>query len=60
MLNRSQVQVQCMKKGTQSQGTGPTLRDGMGREVGKGFKMEDTCTLMAESCQCMAKTTTIL
>ena len=32
-------------------------RDGMGREVGGGFMMGDTCTPMADSCQCMAKTT---
>ena len=32
----------------------------MGREVGEGFRMGDTCTLMADSCQSMAKTTTIL
>jgi len=34
--------------------------DGMGREVGGGFRMGDTCTPMADSCQCMAKITTIL
>ena len=33
----------------------PTLRDRMGREVGGGFKMGDTCAPMADSCQCMAK-----
>ena len=27
---------------------------------GRGFRNGDTCTPMAESCQCMAKTTTIL
>ena len=26
-----------------------------GREVGAGFRMGDTCTPMADSCQCMAK-----
>ena len=31
----------------------------MGREVGGGFRMGDTCKFMADSCQCMAKTTTI-
>ena len=36
------------------------LRDGMGREVGRGFRMGNTCTLKADSYQCMAKTTTIL
>ena len=37
-----------------------TQRDGMGREVGGGLRMGDTCKSMAASCQCMAKTTTIL
>ena len=37
-----------------------TLKDGMGREVGGGFRTENTWTPMADSCQCMAKTTTIL
>ena len=37
-----------------------TLRDGMGRKVGGGFCMENTCTPVADSYQCMAKTTTIL
>ena len=60
MWNRSPVQVRCMKQGTQSWCTGATLKDGMGRKVGKGFRMGDTCTAMADSCQCMAKTTTIL
>ena len=32
----------------------------MGKEVGGGFRMGNTCTPMADSCQCMAKTTTIL
>ena len=40
--------------------TGMTLRGGMGREVGGGFKMGNTCTPMADSCQCMAKTTIML
>ena len=35
-------------------------RDGMGREAGGGIGMGNTCTPMADSCQCMAKTTTIL
>ena len=34
-----------------------TLMDGMRREVGGGFRMGDTCTPMADSCECMAKTT---
>ena len=27
----------------------------MGREVGEGFRMGNTCTPVADSCQCMAK-----
>ena len=27
---------------------------------GRGFRMGDTCTPMADSCQCMVKTTTIV
>ena len=34
--------------------------DGMGRVVGGWFRIGNTCTLMADSCQCMAKTTAIL
>ena len=47
---------------TSAQGwcTRKTQRDGMGREVGGGIGMENTCKSMADSCQCMAKTTTIL
>jgi len=32
----------------------------MGREVGGGFGLGDTCNPVADSCQCMAKTTTKL
>ena len=47
---------------TSAQGwsTGKTQRDGMGREAGGGIGMGNTCKTMADSCQCMAKTTTIL
>ena len=47
---------------TSAQGwcTGKTQRDGMGREVGGGIRMGNTHKSMADSCQCMAKTTTIL
>ena len=40
--------------------TGKTQRDPVEREVGGGIRMENTCKSMADSCQCMAKTTTIL
>ena len=31
-----------------------------GEGGGRGFRMGNTCTPMADSCQCMVKTTTIL
>ena len=34
--------------------------DGMGWDGIPGLGMRDTCTPVADSCQCMAKTTTIL
>ena len=40
--------------------TGKTQRDRVEREVGVGIGMGSTCKSMADSCQCMAKTTTIL
>ena len=40
--------------------TGVTQRDGMGREMGGSFRMGNTCKSMADSCQCMAKATTII
>ena len=44
---------------TSAQGwcTGKTQRDGMEREVGGGIRKGNTCKSMADSCQCMAKTT---
>ena len=44
-----------MKQGIQSGCTRITLKDGMGREVGGGFRMGDTCIPVTDSCQCMAK-----
>ena len=41
--------------GAQGWCTGMTQRDGMGREVGGGFRMGNTCTPMVDSSQCMAK-----
>ena len=40
--------------------TGKTQRDLVEREVGGGIRMGNTCISMADSCQCMTKTTTIL
>ena len=47
---------------TSAQGwcTGMTQRDGVGRDVRGGIRMGNTCKSMADSYQCMAKTTTIL
>ena len=46
-----------MRQAAQGWCTGMTLRDGVGREVGVGFKMGNTGTSMSDSCQCMAKPT---
>ena len=46
--------------GAQGWCTGKTQRDGMEREEGGGIGMGNTCESMADSCQCMAKTATIL
>ena len=40
--------------------TGKTQRDWVVRVVGGGTRMGNTCNSMADSCQCMTKTTTIL
>ena len=40
--------------------TGKTQRDRVRWEVGGGIGMGNTCKSMADSCQCMAKNTTIL
>ena len=40
--------------------TGKTQRDRVEREPGGGIGMGNTCKSVADSCQCMAKTTTIL
>ena len=39
-----------MIQGAQGWCTGMTQRDGMGRDVGGVFRMENTCTPMADSC----------
>ena len=40
--------------------TGKTQRDRVEREVGGGIGMGNTCKSMADTCQCMTKTSTIL
>ena len=49
-----------MIQGARGGCTEMTQRDRMGREVGGEFRMGNTCTPMADLCECMAKTTTIL
>ena len=39
--------------------TGKTQRDWVEKEVGGGIRMGTKCTFMADSCQCMTKTTAI-
>ena len=59
-VNRSPVQVRCMRQGARGWCTGMTQMDGMAKEVGGAFRMGNTYMHMDDSCQCMAKTTTIL
>ena len=47
-------------KSAQGWCTGKTQRDEMEREAGGGIRMGNTCNSMADSCQCMTKTITIL
>ena len=56
MGNESPVQVQCMMQDARGWCTGMTQRDSMGREVGGGFRIGNTCTPVPDSCLCMAKT----
>ena len=55
MCNESAVKLLCMIQGARGWCTGMTQRDGLGREVGGGFRMGNTCTPVADSCQYMAK-----
>ena len=49
-----------MKQDTQSQCSGTTESDRVGTEVGEVSGSGDTCIPVANSCQCKAKTITIL
>ena len=60
MTESKELKTLLMKVKEQGWCTGKTQRDGMGREVGRGIGMGNRCKSMADSCQCMAKTTTIL
>ena len=50
---QSNLQIQC----NSYQNTNGIQRDDMGWEVGEGFMFGNSCTLVADSCQCMAKPT---
>ena len=50
-MHETSAQAWCTRK---------TQRDWVEREVGGGIGMGNTCNSMADSCQCMTKTTTIL
>ena len=57
---RSPVQVRCMIQHAQGWYTGITQRDGMGREVGGGFRMGNTCTPVGGCMLMYGKTNAIL
>ena len=50
-MHETSAQAWCTRK---------TQRDQVEREVGGGIRMGNTYKSMADSCQCMTKTTTIL
>ena len=51
----------CMRRpGARAWCIGKTQRNWVEREVGEGIGTGNTCKSMADSCQCMAKTTAIL
>ena len=52
---KSPVYVRCRIQHAWGWCTGMTQRNVMGREVGGGFMFGNACTLMVDSCQCMAK-----
>ena len=49
-----------MIQGARGWCTGMTQRDGMGKEVGGGFRMGNTCTLVVDFMLMYGKTNTIL
>ena len=57
---KEELKSLLMKVKEESEKVGSKSTLSMGREVGGGFRMGETCTSMADSCQCLAKTTTIL
>ena len=58
--NRSPAQVGCMRQVLRAGALGRPRGMGWGGRWEGGIRMGNTCKSMADSCQCMAKTTTIL
>ena len=54
-LDCKEIQPVHSRAGAWGWCTGITQRDGMGREVGEGFRIGNSCTPVADSCWCMAK-----
>ena len=50
MNRQSRFDAGYRKLGAGGWCTGMTQRDGMGREVGAGFRMGNTCTPVADAC----------
>ena len=48
--NESPVQVRCMIQDAQGWCTGMTQGDGMGKEVGVGFRMGNMCAPEVDLC----------
>ena len=53
--NESPVYVQYRLQDAWGWCTGMTQKDDMGRVVGGGFRVGNSCTPVVDSCQCMAK-----
>ena len=64
LTTRSSMEKQSTVKRTETSAwtwcTGKSQKDRVEREVGGGIGMGNTCKSMANSCQCMTKTTTML
>ena len=58
--NYMMVQVGCVRQVIRAGALGWPRGRGWGGRCGRGFRMGNTWTPKANSCQCMAKTTTIL
>ena len=53
--NELPVYVRCRIQDAWGWCMGMIQRDDMGWEVGEGFRIGNSCTPVADSCQCMAK-----